>query len=415
MTPNRTYPEYSFRLLRVFVAVAECGSISKAAQRLYRAQSAVTRSIHELERAVGGPLFERHPAGMSLTDMGRVLLRRARRAAAEFDEARRDVLAFSTASTPARNASLYSMQVANARLAAFVMLTELHHMPAVAQQLGLTQPAVSAAVRSLEESLQTKLFERTSRGLFPTPAASALAVRAKLAFAELRHGAEEIEALRGVTRGHVRVGILALSRSAVIVPRAVAGLARAQPDIRVSLVEGSFAMQELALRSGELDFVFGALRTFPPGSDFVGEPLLEDSLSVVVRAGHPLAAARRVSLRQLAGYQWVLNHSGTPGRERLEATFHARRLELPRVMVETGSLAMTLSVLLETDLLTALSRHQVEPELRAGMVAVLPMELPLTRRSIGIIRRKGSVPSPSAALLASEIRKIVADLRSGVG
>ncbi len=346
---------------------------------------------------------------MSLTAIGEILLQRARRAASELEQARRDVQAFSSPTAPPRPASLYAMQIGNTRLAALVALAELHHVSAVAEHLGVTQPAVSAAIRTLEETLQTKLFERTSRGLFPTPAAIALATRIKLAFAELRHAAEEIAAMRGIRRGHVRVGVLALSRSAVIVSRAVARLTRAQPNVRISLLEGSFATQELALRSGEVDFVFGALREFPPGSDFTGEPLLEDRLSVVVRGGHPLVGKARVSLRELAGRYWVLNRSGTPGRDRLEATFRARRLEPPRVVVETGSLGMTLSILLETDLLTALSRQQVEPELRVGMLSVLPVELPLTTRWIGIIRRKGSIPSPSAELLALEIKRAVAE------
>lgn len=401
-------PYYSLRWLRAFIAVADCGAVSRAALQLHREQSAVTRAVHELERAIGAALFERHHGGMLPTPTGQVLLRRARRAAAELEQARLDVHACSEPDGQARVSALSPMQLGLTQLSALVGLTELHHMSAVAQRLGVSQPAVSMAVRSLESTFQVRLFERTARGMFPTSAGNALAVRIKLAFAELRHAAQEIEALRGVATGQVAVGVLALGRSAVIVPQAVARLQRAHPGISVSLFEGSFADQEPALRSGDIDFVFGALREFPPGSDLNSEPLFEDCLSVVVRAGHPLARAPQLTLSDLAQAGWMLNRSGTPGRERLEAAFKAQGLDGPRVLVETGSLAMTRGLLLETDLVTALSREQVAPDFRSGLLAVLPVDLPQTLRRAGFMRRKGSILSPAAERLAAQIRQVIA-------
>jgi len=401
-------PVYSLRWLRAFIAVADCGAVSRAALRLHREQSAVTRSVHELERAVGAALFERHHSGMILTPTGLALLQRARRAAAELDQARRDVQACTESGGRTQSSAMSPMQLGGTQLAALVGLTELHHMSAVALRLGVSQPAVSMAIRSLEAAFQVRLFERTARGMFPTSAANALSIRVKLAFAELRHAAQEIEALRGIASGQVAVGVLALGRSAVIVPQAVALLHRAHPGIGVSLFEGSFADQEPALRSGDIDFVIGALRNFPPGSDLTSEPLFEDCLSVVVRAGHPLSRAPRLTFNDLAQAGWVLNRSGTPGRERLEAAFKDQGLDGPRVLVETGSLAMTRGLLLETDLVTALSREQVAPDLRSGVFEVLPVELPQTLRRAGFMRRKGSILSPAAERLAVQIRQVIA-------
>ncbi|MBO4968801.1 MAG: LysR family transcriptional regulator, partial [Pseudomonas sp.] len=71
--------------VRAFVRVADYGSVSKASEALFRAQSVVTRSISELEARLGVLLFERHANGMRLTDYGTRLLPRARRVLAELD------------------------------------------------------------------------------------------------------------------------------------------------------------------------------------------------------------------------------------------------------------------------------------------------------------------------------------------
>ena len=75
------------RHLRAFLAVADQGSASRAGAALFRAQSAVSRSIRKLERTLGVALFERRAQGMLLTPFGRALLVRARRAQAEMQHA----------------------------------------------------------------------------------------------------------------------------------------------------------------------------------------------------------------------------------------------------------------------------------------------------------------------------------------
>ncbi len=154
--------------LRAFVAVAETGSVTKAGKLLFRAQSAITRSVHELERELEVDLFERRAKGMLPTDYGAALLKRARRAANELALARRDFSQRAGANAHGRSAPVFSMQVHEQRLQAFVALAQTHHMPTVARQLGISQPAVSASIRDLESSLGVALFERTARGMLPT-------------------------------------------------------------------------------------------------------------------------------------------------------------------------------------------------------------------------------------------------------
>jgi Bacterial regulatory helix-turn-helix protein, lysR family len=84
--PKDMQPE--LRHLRAFLAVADQGSANRAGATLFRAQSAVSRSIHKLEQELGVKLFERRARGMLLTEYGRALLVRARRVHAEMQRAR---------------------------------------------------------------------------------------------------------------------------------------------------------------------------------------------------------------------------------------------------------------------------------------------------------------------------------------
>ena len=121
-----------------------------------------------------------------------------------------------------RNAPVFNMLVNERRLQAFVALAEQHHMPSVADSLGITQPAVSMALRELEDSIGVPLFARTARGMVPTDAGAALALRLKRALTEARHAEADIAALRGITQGTVTVGALPLSRTRLL-PESIAG------------------------------------------------------------------------------------------------------------------------------------------------------------------------------------------------
>src|SRR5258705_12950732 len=96
------------RHVRAFLAVADQGSVNRAGAALFRAQSAVSRSIHKLERELGVELFERRARGMLLTEYGRALLIRARRARAEMQLARSELAALSAKSSVG-NAAIFCM------------------------------------------------------------------------------------------------------------------------------------------------------------------------------------------------------------------------------------------------------------------------------------------------------------------
>nr|WP_255702349.1 LysR family transcriptional regulator [Roseomonas sp. OT10] len=391
--------------LRAFLAVARSGSVVRSSGVLRRAQSAVTRAIQELERELRVELFERRPQGMLPTTPGRTLLHRVERAFAEMENARQGIAAAGAPAGWNPQAPIFSLALGRLRLLAFVELVEQRHMGAVADSLAISQPAVSQALREVELGLGMEVFVRSPAGLQPTPPGALLALHVRRALAEIRAAEAEIGLLRGAMAGRVTVGTLSLGRNRLL-PRAIIRMQERHPNLTVTTVEGSFEHLAARLRAGDIDFLLGALRPPEHTIGLAREVITEDRMALVARAGHPMGRMRPLGLPALAEARWVLPPHGTPTRELLEGVLRLRGLAEPRVAVETTDLTITLGLLRESDLVTAVSPHLFQHELEARSLVVLPLELPETRRDIGFLQRSASSPSLAARLLMDSIRAV---------
>lgn len=407
----------NFTHLSAFIAVAERCSVTKASEYLHRTRSAITRSIHALEDALHVELFERKPSGMLCNAFGAALLYRATRALNEFETGIDEVLGKNRephhAQKVPQKARLPRSLFHASRLEAFVKLAESGHMPTAAKELGITQPAVSRAINDLERNLGVCLFRRTPKGMLMTNPGELLLLRVKRALLELRQVETDLAALRGTTTGRVVIGALPLGRTSLL-PQAIADVLARHPQLQIATVEGPYESLASKLRAGDIDFILGALRPADHAHDFKGEPLLNDRMSIVVRARHPLTRLTCPALKDVAGASWILPNSGTPARKLLDFAFKLENLPPPAPAVETSDLAVLRGVLLNTDCVTAISAHQLEYEIAAGMLNVIDIPLPNTTRVIGITRRADSAPSPGAAELISSIRRLVDGVGSDV-
>jgi LysR family transcriptional regulator of gallate degradation len=397
----------NLRHLRALSAVAAAGSASKAAHRMYRVPSAIAHAIAQLERAVGVPLFERRTRGMVTTAHGECVLARARRIERELDEARVQLVASGGVSAKQDVQSTFSSILNGRRLAVLASLTERRNMAVVAREFDITQPAVSLTVKALETDLGVALFERTARGLTPTTAGEIVAFHCRRALSEIRQILPDLAAIDNRLQGSITVGALPLGRTQIL-PTAIASLLRQHPHLHVATVESPYDVLATSLRSGDVDFILGALRGPARTSDLVEEPLFEDRISIIARAGHPLARRRSVSVGALQRCTWALSRQGAPSRELFERAFAERGQTPPVPAVETGDLAVLRGLLLESDMLTAISAHQLHYELRDGSLVVLGFPLEGTLREIGLSQRADALPSPGARALMDEIRAVVA-------
>ena len=400
----------NLRHLGALTAVVAAGSVAGAAEGMYRVRSAVTRSILELERALGRQLFDRRSGRLALNAYGGLVLARAHRIEKEFEEARAQLVTRGGIRSSADVQALFASILNGRRLAIFASLAEKRNMQTVAREFNVTQPAISIALKALEDGLGVALFDRGARGLAPTPAGEITAFYFKRVLAELRHIGPDIAASEGTLQGSVHVGALPLGRTHIL-PRAIAALLDRHPLLHVTTVESPYEALAASLRSGDIDFIFGALRSAADEKDLEHEALFEDRISVIARAGHPLTRAKRIDIETLRRARWVLSRSGSPSRELLELSFSEARQAPPEPAVETGDLAVLRGLLMESDMLTAISAHQLRYEIRDASLVVLDFPLDRTRRQIGLVQRVGAFPAPGGRALMDEIRNVVAGSR----
>jgi LysR family transcriptional regulator of gallate degradation len=289
----------------------------------------------------------------------------------------------------------------------FAKLCETHHMQTAASALGVSQPAISAAIKVLEQSSGCCLFERTPHGLLPTRSCLAILLRVRRALNELRHIDADIAALGGSLQGTVHVGALPLGRTGIL-PEAIVRLTQEHPHLQIVTNESPFDLLASELRAGDVDFILGALRPSAYASDLHSEALLQEEMVILVRRDHPWLKRTPV-YEDLSAARWILPRAGSPARQLLDAFFAHIGIAAPSSVIETGDLAILRGVLLRSDMLAAVSAHQLEHEMASGDLVRLPLSLRHTTRPIGLISRAGALQSPAAQALMDKIREVVGD------
>jgi DNA-binding transcriptional LysR family regulator len=281
---------------------------------------------------------------------------------------------------------------------------------AAAQALGVTQPALTKAIRRLEDSFGAPLFDRQARGVTPTVYGAALLRHAKDMKAALDAAREEVEALRSGSAGLVKLGA-GPSWQSTILPESIEELRRDRPGVRLHVVGGSDDQLKEQLKSGTLDFVLAAVPETPRlAPELVWRSLLADQYCVIADIRHPLRRQAAVTIEDLLAYPWILPAATSYMVVRLHHVFRMAGLPPPQPAIETDVVPLKLELMRDS---TYLSYH-AETHL-AGMAAghILPIEAPGTRavRDAGLINRRKVDPSPAANALIAILQRRCDELR----
>ncbi|MET7697000.1 LysR family transcriptional regulator [Streptomyces sp. NPDC005485] len=206
-----------------------------------------------------------------------------------------------------------------------VAVAETRNFTRAAERCLVVQSSLSHRIASLERELGVKLFARSSRRTELTSAGAAFLVGARECLAAADRAAADAAAATGVVRGRLAVGVI-VTTAAVDVPELLQRYRARHPDVRVALRSGRSDDLAAAIRSGELDIAFLGLPEGepPPGVETLA--LDHDEHVLVVPAGHPLAGASRVTLREIAEETFVDFVAGTPARAQSDQAFAAAGL-----------------------------------------------------------------------------------------
>ena len=279
----------------------------------------------------------------------------------------------------------------------FEAIADAGHVGRAAKALHRTQPALTGAVRRLEQKLGTPLFERAGRGIRLTAAGAALHPRARsLRLAALEAEREVGEIGRGEA-GLVRIGMVPTA-ARFLMPPLFRRLLRESPAVAFKSTIADNDVLRRALRAGELDLTVDF--TSASDADLVSHALFHDECVVVGSRSHPVFRTR-VSMRELLRYGWVLGGPTVATREWLEAAFTSRGLDAPTVQIETNQILFLPDVMEQNRLLSFVSRWHLAP--RGGLREVKQRETTM-RREFAVRYRKESYLSPVARRLVELLR-----------
>jgi DNA-binding transcriptional LysR family regulator len=276
-------------------------------------------------------------------------------------------------------------------------------MVKAAGELGMSQPAVSAAIANLEAALRVRLLDRSPRGIEPTIYAKALLKRGRVAFDELRQGLKDIEFLLDPTVGEVRVGCP--EGTAGFVPAVIDRLRQLHPRVVVHVVTAQTGTQEFReLRERNVDIMLGRLFKPTDDEDIDVEIVGRDRLQVVTGARSPWARRRKISLAELIDEPWVLYPpDNIVGAFHAEA-FHLQNLELPPRHVISYSLDIRMHLLATGHYLTMLGSVVLRYNRERWSLKRLPIDLGLPEMPVAVFTLKNRTLSPIARLFIDQVR-----------
>lgn len=301
------------------------------------------------------------------------------------------------------------------QLTVFDRVLETGSLLRAANDLGLTQPAVTKIIRELETSLDGQLLERSPRGVSPTALGLLLGRRVKALLAELRSLTDEVNGFVAGSGGHVIVGTL-IAASAQLLPRAIARLKERSPKVLVTVREANTAQLFPALASGDLDIVVGRLpeAASPLASAFELDHhlLFEESLCVVGGARH-WAHRAPPPLAELLNEGWILPVQESPSRLAAQALFAAAGLGLPRDVVESLSMLTNIGLMIETPRIGLMPRAAARQFVDAGLLCVLDVAEASAFGAVGYSVRRGHTPTPACQRFIDCLQEVAADLAPG--
>jgi DNA-binding transcriptional LysR family regulator len=298
------------------------------------------------------------------------------------------------------------------RLRQLALIVRHRSFSKAAESMGISQPALSKSIRSLERALGVQLLERGRFGAIPTAFGLALVRHADAIDAELRSAGDEIEALREARGGHTCIGC-GPSEATRLLPTALSRLRASAPGIQVTILYGLNQALMPMVKHGEVDFALSSIPARCPDPDLKQLRLHEDRAAVIARRGHPLLArGEALTATDLLGQHWILATKQELERLALDQVFVEAGLAPPLDAIETTSAVLMKTLVMQSDFLTFLPRELVYWEERAGLLAPLNLVGHSWRRNVGVTMRARAGLNPAAHALISALQEVGKEFES---
>lgn len=226
------------------------------------------------------------------------------------------------------------------QLECFFETAKLKSFTKAAEALYIAQPAVSMAIKKLEKELGVTLFHRHDRSVRLTVEGERFFVHVQKIFDQIEEARLEMDELRGLERGEVKLGLPSMMGSFYF-PNIIVAFKKAYPHLNISIVEDGTKQIQAYIENDEIDM--GVIILDQTIENLEAIPIIEEEMVVCVPSSHLLAKKKEITYEELAQQSLVLFKEGYFQRDVVISRIDQLGL-LPKIAFETNQISLTKSL-----------------------------------------------------------------------
>lgn len=285
----------------------------------------------------------------------------------------------------------------------FLAVAECGSIRGAARMLGLSQPAITKALKQLEREVNVPLIDRNARGISLTSYGRAFMMRAQLIDTEVARAQYELAQLAGAPEGNVAFGV-SPSASVLLVPQSLQQFHQQHAGVFLRIIGGLPHSTLARVADGTLDFVIGPRPAAPLSPVIDSWRLFQMERAITLRRGHPLAAS--ASVMAFADCEWVLSGTDLNTSSVLSTLFDELGLPKPRVRIQTESFLTAQTLIAKSDLVGLMPRRMIVDGLTYGALVTANVPELHSANSVELFFRKDVPLTPAALALANSFRSV---------
>jgi DNA-binding transcriptional LysR family regulator len=289
------------------------------------------------------------------------------------------------------------------QLEMFVAAAELRSVQRASERVFRTQPAVSMAIRKLEEEIGSPLFDRSSRGNYQlTAAGEVLFAHAKRLLGLRDEALTHVRELQSLEEGRVRIGANE-SAGNYLLPRLIEAFRRKYPKVRIDVTRQNSRQLIHDIRDNMVDL---ALISFAPDEkDIEATPVMKDQLVLIASADHPITKKEKVAVRDLGGESFIAHTVTSQSRQKVVEAFRSTDTPL-RIVMEVAMIETIKKLVAMRMGIAFVPEMSVQDEIGRGELVRVPVDGLQYERTLFLARRRTDTHSHAAREFAETVYAI---------
>ena len=274
------------------------------------------------------------------------------------------------------------------RLKVFYTVARRLNFTKAAEELFITQPAVTKHIHEIETYYKTQLFQRNGTKIKLTPAGTTLLVHAEQLFNIYRNIEFDLAAINENVKGTIRIGA-STTVAQYVLPKYLASFKQKFPDIKIELTTNNTEHIENALITNKIDF--GIIEGQSKRPQLKYATFLKDEIVLCTRTGNPFIKKQSISLVSLTNLPLLIREQGSGSQEVIAAALKKAGIKLSQLKIEmvlegTESIKTYLS---SSDCFAFLSIHSVLKELKSNEITIIDIKELSIERAFYFVKQQG--------------------------